>query len=128
MKKIIDYLDEKGSIDDECISYNVHGPYPFTLEEFREFTEKIWEDAGGWDSSEKYIEEGSHFETYNVPLEFDSKKYILRIMYGQGSAWTLFTEAAHNEHKEYLKKMYEEEEKKAKKRYKRLISRDDNDT
>jgi hypothetical protein len=123
MKKIIDFLDEKGSIDDECVSYGSYGPYPFTIEEFREYTHKLWEDAGGWDASEKYLVEGARFETYNVPFESDSKKYVLRIMYGQGSAWTLLTEAAHNEHKEYLKKLYEEEEKKAKERFKKLIKK-----
>lgn len=97
MKTILDYLDEHGVIDDESVAYAKPGDYPFALEEFRAFTDKIWDDAGGWDSSDKYFVEGACFETYYVPFDMEGKKYCLHIMHGQGSAWTVFTEAEHIE-------------------------------
>lgn len=108
MKSIIDFLDKEGSIDDDSVMYatldkdrntGLVYPFPFTLEEFRLFTEKIWTDVGGWDASEQYHVPEAYFETYHIPFEYDGKKYVLNIMYGQGSAWTLFTEASHIEYK-----------------------------
>lgn len=97
MKTIIDYLNANGCIDDETLAYSMPGEYPFTLEEFQDYTHKVWEDAGGWDKSDEYAMEGAYFETYNVPFEVDGKKYFLNIMYGQGSAWWLQTEKEHAE-------------------------------
>jgi len=105
MDKIIEFLDKEGSIDDDSVAYNTGGPYPFTLEEFRVFTDKLWADAGGWDASDKYQVEGAYFETYHIPFENNGKKYVLNVMYGQGSAWTVFTEAAHNEYKQRVAEM-----------------------
>jgi hypothetical protein len=105
MKVIIDYLDLNGCIDDESVSYNVPGPYPFTLEEFHEFTDKVWNDAGGWDASDKYQVEGAYFETYYIPFEYEGKQYVLNVMYGQGAAWTLYTKAAHDEYKVYSEEL-----------------------
>lgn len=99
MKNIIDFLDDHGNIDDEAVAYNTDGPYPFTLGEFRAFTDKIWNDAGGWDASGKY-HVPAFFETYYIPFEYDEKKYVLVVMYGQGSAITLHTEAFHDEYKQ----------------------------
>ena len=105
MKEIIEYLDEHGSIDDESLAYNCYGPYPFTLQQFREFTDKIWNDAGGWDASDKYYVEGALFETYYVPFTDSGKEYVLNIMYGQGSAWTLFTKVEHDAYKQRIAEM-----------------------
>jgi hypothetical protein len=93
-RRIIDFLDKEGSIDDDEV---VRGNYPFTSEEFRQFIDKIWKDAGAWDSSYKYQVKGAYFETYYVPFEYDGKKYILNIMCGQGYAWTVRTEASHKQ-------------------------------
>ena len=109
MKPIIDHLEANGSVDDECVAYAKPGDYPFTLEEFRTFTDKIWADAGGWDASDKYFVEGAYFETYYVPFEYENKKFILNIMYGQGSAWTLHTEASHEEYKKRVADLESEE-------------------
>lgn len=99
---ILDFLDANESIDDECVAYGKPGEYPFTMDEFREFTDKIWEDAGGWDASEKYVVDGAHFETYYVPFERNGKQYWLNVMYGQGSAWTVFTSEAHEAYKKRI--------------------------
>ncbi len=122
MKEIIEYLDKVGSIDDDAVMYatigkerdpNAEYSFPFTLDQFREFTQKLWDDAGGWDASDKYVAEGAYFETYHVPFERDGKQYVMNIMYGQGSAWTLFTKAAHDEYKARVAKLdekYKEED------------------
>lgn len=93
MKKIIDYLEIVGIIYDESIAYNIPNqdapPYPFSLKEFREFTQNISNAANGED--EKYQVPGAYFETYVIPFFFEEKEYRLVIMYGQGSAWTLCT-------------------------------------
>jgi hypothetical protein len=95
MKKIIDYLKLVGFIDDESVAYNVPSegkpPYSFSLDEYRAFTESIFEDAGGWDNAEEYVKEDAYFETYVIPFKFESEDFILVIMFGQGSSWMLMT-------------------------------------
>lgn len=105
MKTIMDFLDKQGAIDDSAVAYNYDGPYPFTLQEFREFTDKVWADAGGWDESGQYFVEGALFETYHVPFQYEGKEYILNVMYGQGSAWTVFTKAEHDAYKKRIAEM-----------------------
>jgi hypothetical protein len=77
MKEIIDYLDKEGSIDDDSVMYatldkerntGLLYPFPFSLDDFRTFTEKIWTEAGGWDASDKYQVEGAYFETHIIFL------------------------------------------------------------
>lgn len=123
MSSIIFCLDKEGSLDDEHIAYNPKD-YPFTLTEFRAYTDKVWNDAGGWDKSRDYRVKKQRFETYAVPFEADGKKYVMRVMYGQGSAWTLFTEAAHKEHEEYLKTLPQEDDDLFEVRYLSLLKDD----
>lgn len=101
-------MDKEGSVDDDSVMYatldqdrntGLVYPYPFTLQELREYQDKLWKDAGGWDNCDKYAVDGSYFETYHIPFEDDGKQYVLNVMYGQGAAWTIFTKAAHDEYK-----------------------------
>jgi hypothetical protein len=96
MDKILDYLDAHGCICDNSVAYKTKD-FPFTWEEFQLFTEEIWQEAGGWDRSDEYWQEEEYFETYYVPFTKNGKNYFLDIMYGQGSAWSLWTEAEHLE-------------------------------
>lgn len=106
MKTILEHLDQHGFIDDESVGYAKPDEYPFSLEEFREFTDKIWNDAGGWDSSDKYLVKCACFETYYVPFDVEGKKYWLHVMCGQGYAWTLFSDVNHIEQAEHITKLY----------------------
>lgn len=49
----------------------------------------------------------------SVPFERDDKKYVMTVMYGQGSSWMLRTEASH---KIYKKRMAELDGEKKRKR------------
>ena len=99
---IMNCLDANESIDDESVAYSKPGEYPFTREELREFNYQILDDAGGWDVAENYSIKGAMFESYAIPFENEGKKYILHIMFGQGSAWTLFTESAHQKYRDHV--------------------------
>lgn len=109
MRKILDYVDEHGAVDDDSVMYYTialdrgttptSGPYPFTLEEFREYQDYLWKTAGGWDNCHAFAVEGAFFETYHVPFTDSGKEYVLNIMYGQGAAWTIFTKAEHDAYK-----------------------------
>lgn len=106
--KVFPYVDEHESLDDEYMAYNIEKKeYPFTLDDFRDLTTYIWDKAGGFDNSDKYAVEGAYFETYHVPYEYNGKNYVLNIMFGQGSAWTLMTESRHNVYKEEIRKLDE---------------------
>jgi len=92
MKKIIDCLETYGCIHEEDVWYaSLKGsdPYPFTCEEFNEYTQKIWNENGGWENSLKYFDPKVYFETYVVPFFFDGKEYRMVVMCGQGISWSL---------------------------------------
>lgn len=92
MKSIINVLKRDGSVDDEDVAYHPEKFPEFTLDEFRAFTNGIFDnEGGGWDNVHKFQEENAYFETYNIPFEFEGEAFYLSVMYGQGSAWTLMT-------------------------------------
>lgn len=110
VKKIIDYLELVGVIYDESVAYGHPNkgkpPYPFTFEEFKDFIHQIAKDAGGED--DKYSLSGVMFETFVIPFFFAEKEYRLTIMYGQGSAWSLYTVSECEEWIKHVRKLYEE--------------------
>jgi len=91
--QIINVLRREGFLDDEHIAYRPEEFPEFTLDEFREFTDSIFNnEGGGWDNVNKFAEPDAYFETYNIPFERDGEKFWLSVMYGQGSAWMLMNE------------------------------------
>lgn len=92
--RIIKALRKEQALDDECIAYHPEKYPDFTLDEFRDFTNSIFDvEGGGWDNVSKFQEADAYFETYNIPFTRDGEKFYLCVMYGQGSAWTLMTES-----------------------------------
>lgn len=106
---ILDYLDANGMIDDEGLAYGILNPSPaFSRDEFIEFTDQVLENAGGED--DKYLAQDTLFETYHIPFEINGKKYGLSIMYGQGSAWTVYTDEEFQAMKERMAELYDEDD------------------
>lgn len=102
MNKIIKHLKKHGAILDESIAYQPE-KYPFTYEEFQEYTDKIYGEVvkGDLDNLEPYFVKG-YFEEYAIPFKEGKEEFILDILYGQGSAWTLFTK---DEYVKYRKRV-----------------------
>lgn len=109
-QKIMSFLDAHESIDDDNVVY-YPDLFPFSLEEFREFTSKLWEDAGGWAACGRYVVDYAMFETYKIPFQHEGRNYFLQVMYGQGSAWTVFTEKAYQEHQARIRDLHLKEDK-----------------
>lgn len=101
MKEIFEEIDRAGCVDDDDVAYHPKD-HAFTLEEFRAFTDGIWNEAGGWEFADCFEVKNAYFETYAVPFENDGKKYILNIMYGQGSATTAMTEEEYGNYQDRL--------------------------
>jgi hypothetical protein len=97
---ILEYLDANGVICDESLAYSNPGEYPFTNEEYHQWTNGIWNEAGGWDKAGDYVVPDKHFETYAVPFKRRDKQYWLNIMFGQGSAWFAMTDEHYQSTKE----------------------------
>lgn len=107
--QIINVLRREGSLDDDDVSYHPEKFPEFTLEEFRKFTEAIFDnEGGGWDNVHKFQEENACFETYNIPFAFDGEAFYLTVMYGQGSAWTLMTKQHFEEYLDRITKYSDE--------------------
>lgn len=104
MDTIVNYLKLHGIIDDEDVAY-FPDKYPFTKEEFREFTDLIEKGA----DFEKCIYEDSMFPSMLIPWTNKGEPFYLFIMNGQGSSWTLFTTEAWDEHDKYLKELNKED-------------------
>jgi hypothetical protein len=104
MKKIIDELKIRGSLDDEEIAYSKPGDFPFTLDEFREFEESVHPGSTPmpYEPSE-YRVKGAYFETYVYPFEYEGEQFYMQEMFGQGSMLTMFTAEAYNQFVEELK-------------------------
>lgn len=98
MHKILKDVLSKGRIYQDEAHYNPKD-FSFTADEFREYTEDILNKLD-WDG---YKLEGATFPTYLIPIEEDGHKFILRVMFGQGSAYDIFTEAKWVEFYTYLK-------------------------
>lgn len=93
-QRIINTLRKEQCLDDEHIAYFPEKFPEFTLDEFRDFTNSIFDnEGGGWDKVDQFQEKDAYFETYNIPFTRDNEKFYLTVMYGQGSAWMLMTES-----------------------------------
>lgn len=92
MNSIVECIDQNGSLDEDSVAYAKPGEFVFTLEDFRAFRNKVWDSVGGWKNVSKYAVKGATFETYYVPFSYMDKNYWLRLMIGQGDAWTFFTD------------------------------------
>lgn len=85
MHPITAYLLEHEVIDDEDVCYNHGNKFPFTKDQFR-----AWYKEHMQEDKEVTVRE-TMFPTVKMPLIADGHEFVLSIMWGQGSAVTVFT-------------------------------------
>lgn len=82
LKKVIDHLDKVKCIDEEDIRYFPE-KFPFTNEEFKEVFGYLHDRV-------LHVHDASnYFEEYWALFNLDGKKFVWRLLIGQGSALQL---------------------------------------
>jgi hypothetical protein len=103
--RIVEELNKKGMLDDQDLA---HQKSPISYSEFESFTSNIiYKIHGGWKNIKNFKQKGTDFETYIIPWEYNGSKFLLRVMFGQGDSYQLFTEKeleSFNEKLQNLKK------------------------